>query len=217
MASPAIRVIKEGPKVMKEWYFKFDNGREVMKPLLKCWPGKLVDVAKAAGITLKALHDYMQGKVQLSQEEVYRLDNLLGIDLDDRIGEFAAVGPYILVASQKRALEDVYCAISHGGDASPYEIVPNAGPAEPSWRYFVVNTCGEDPSVVMAARGEKVTDIIDDILFNYSGSIAIDRSMYLDVIRTCAAASADPNANVQGMKALLTRHDLTDLRDAMYY
>lgn len=41
------------------------------------------------------------------------------------------------------------------GDARPCEIVPRQGAADPSWRYVLINTYGEPPSIVMGTSRSK--------------------------------------------------------------
>jgi hypothetical protein len=131
---------------------------------------------------------------------------LLGIQYDERLEMFLEVGPYTLVARKQIPLEGTCGNITLGWDASPCEIVPASGEADPSWRYFLLNTFGEPPSIVMAPRGETIADRLPDVLVNYSGIAYVPRSLYKDVVATCARAAREPAANVSEMSKFAERH-----------
>ena len=105
------------------------------------------------------------------------------------------------------ALKEVYEDLSSGGDASPCEIVPRQGAADPSWRYVLINTYGEPPSIVMTPRGAKITERLPDLLMNYDGIRAVAPEFYRDVVSTCARACREPTANIREMKDFLKRYE----------
>jgi len=183
-----------------------DNLFECVRDLVECWPNPPAEIARSAGITLQELQWFMADKAPLDEQKRAALMELLGIQYDERLEMFLEVGPYTLVARKQIPLEGTCGNITLGWDASPCEIVPASGEADPSWRYFLLNTFGEPPSIVMAPRGETIADRLPDVLVNYSGIAYVPRSLYKDVVATCARAAREPAANVSEMSKFAERH-----------
>lgn len=185
----------------------YDNAAAIAKSLVECWPNSPTDIAKSAGFTLRELQWFIMGKAPLERQHRFSLENVLGIQYDERVGEYVGAGPYALMAQKPKALEEFYLAISHGGDAHPCEIIPSQGIADPSWRYVFINTYGEPPSIVMAPRGEKITERLPDLLLNYAGTALVSPEFYRDVVSTCARACREPIANIREMEAFAKRYE----------
>jgi hypothetical protein len=185
----------------------YDNAAEIARNLVACWPNPPEEIAERAGITLRELQWFISGKAELDQEERFDLESLLGIDFDERQGIYVGVGPYVLVAHDSRALEEVYEFISHGGDACPCEIIPSRGAADPSWRYVLIKAYGDPPSIVMAPRGEKITERLPSLLMNYDGIKRVAPAFYRDVVSTCARACRDPGTNIPETRAFGKRYE----------
>ncbi|MGR7919644.1 hypothetical protein ACU6RQ_00720 [Zobellella denitrificans] len=185
----------------------YDNAAEIAKNLVARWPKPPAEIAKCAGISLRELQWFTSGKAPLDLHARFDLEALLGIEYDERIGEYVGIGPYVLMASKPLALKEVYEAISNGGDACPCEIVPRQGAADPSWRYVLINTYGEPPSIVMAPRGVKITERLPDLLMNYDGIKSVTPEFYRDVVSTCARACREPTANIREMKDFAKRYE----------
>ena len=185
----------------------YDNAAEIAKNLMTCWPNPPVEIAGYIGITLRELQWFASGKASLDRHARFDLEALLGIEYDESIGIYVGVGPYVLIAHKPLALKDVYESISKGGDARPCEIVPRWGAADPSWRYVLINTYGEPPSIVMAPRGAKITERLPDLLMNYDGIRPVASEFYRDVVSTCTRASREPAANIREMKDFVKRYE----------
>lgn len=185
----------------------YDNAAEIAKNLLACWPNSPAEIAKCAGITLRERQWFTSGKASLDRHARFDLEALLGIEFDESMGRYVEAGPYVLVANKPLALKEVYEGISGGGDARPCEIVPRQGAADPSWRYVLINTYGEPPSIVMAPRGAKITERLPDLLMNYDGIRAVAPEFYRDVVSTCARACREPAANIREMKDFVKRYE----------
>jgi hypothetical protein len=134
------------------------------------------------------------------------LKTLLGVKLDEENDRYVAQGPYVLMAKKSTALEEVYLSISNGGDASPCEIVPREGPADPNWRYVLINAYGKPPSIVMAPRGAKIINHFPELLFNYQGIIEVPAELYKDVVSTCARACRESFSNIPEMREFAKRY-----------
>lgn len=184
-----------------------DNVAEIAKNLVACWPNQPAEIAKCAGITLRELQWFTSVKAPLAWHTRFDLEALLGIEYDERIGSYIEVGPYVLMARKPQALKKVYEGLSGGGDAGPCEIVPYQGAADPSWRYVLIAMCGRPPSIVMAPRGEKITECLADLLMNYDGIKSVLPEFYQDVVSTCARACREPIANIREMKDFVTRYE----------
>jgi hypothetical protein len=184
----------------------YDNAAEIAKNLVACWPNPPGAIAKCAGIALRELQWFTSGKAPLDPHARFDLEDLLGIEYDERTGSYVGAGPYVLVAHKPQALKEVYEVLSNGGDARPCEIVPRQGAADPSWRYVLINACGEPPSIVMAARGTNITERLPDLLMNYDGIKAVDPEFYRDVVSTCARACREPAVNIREMKDFVKRY-----------
>ncbi|CAM5593995.1 putative protein OS=Stutzerimonas stutzeri OX=316 PE=4 SV=1 [Stutzerimonas stutzeri] len=185
----------------------YDNAAEIAKNLVACWPNSPADVAKCAGITLRELQWFTSGKAPLGRHARFDLEDLLGIEYDERMGSYVGAGPYVLVAHKPQAIKEVYEAMSKGGDARPCEIVPRQGAADPSWRYVLINTYGEPPSIVMAPRGANITERLPDLLMNYDGIRTVAPEFYRDVVSTCARAFREPAVNIREMKDFVKRYE----------
>jgi hypothetical protein len=185
----------------------YDNAAEIAKNLVACWPNPPAEIAKCAGITLRELQWFTSGKAPLDRHTRFDLEDLLGIEYDENMGCYVGAGPYVLMAHKPLSLKEVYEAISKGGDARPCEIVPRQGAADPSWRYVLINTYGEPPSIVMSPRGAKITERLPDLLLNYAGITPVSPELYLDVVSTCARACREPAANIREMKDFVKRYE----------
>lgn len=185
----------------------YDNAAEIAKNLVACWPNPPAEIAKRAGITLRELQWFTAGKSSLDRHVRFGLEDLLGIEYDESMGSYVSAGPCVLMAKKPMALKEVYEDLSKGGDASPCEIVPCQGAADPSWRYVLINTYGEPPSIVMAPRGAKITERLPELLLNYGGISAVAPEFYRDVVSTCAQACREPAANIREMKDFVKRYE----------
>ncbi|MCI5150935.1 MAG: hypothetical protein D3916_16390 [Candidatus Electrothrix sp. MAN1_4] len=195
--------ISEVDELWTDYYY--DNVAEIAKDLVACWPTLPAKIAKCAGITLKKLNWFTSGKATLEQHERLKLEELLGIEFDERTNRYVAAGPYVLMAQKPQALKEVYKRISGGGNACPYEILPYQGKEDPSWRYVFINAFYKPLSMIMAPRGEKITEHLPDLLMNYDGIKRIAPNRYRDVVSTCARACREPAANVREMKDFVRR------------
>ncbi|PWW05389.1 hypothetical protein [Mangrovibacter plantisponsor] len=185
----------------------YDNAAEIAKNLVACWPNSPAEIAKCAGITLRELQWFTSGKASLDRHARFDLEALLGIEYDESMGRYVEAGPYVLVAHKPLALKEVYEGISSGGDACPCEIVPRLGTSDPSWRYVLINTYGEPPSIVMAPRGAKITERLSELLMNYGGIKAVAPGFYRDVVSTCARACREPAGNIREMNDFAKRYE----------
>ncbi len=187
-----------------------DSGLEevaaLARNLVECWPNPPAEIASEVGITLRQLQWFISGRADLASSPRYRLEELLGIGLDERSGYLTAFGPYVLIARKPQALEAVYTEISHGGDASPWELLPGTGAADPSWRYILINTYGAPPSFVMVPRGDRIADRLDDLILNFAGPLSVARPFYQEVVTTCARACRSPKANIASMTEFVLRY-----------
>lgn len=197
--------------IVEDDYFRadsdYDNAAEIAKNLVACWPNPPAEIAGCAGITQRDLQWFTSGKAPLNRHARFNLEELLGIEYDEKMGDYSGAGPYVLMAHKPLALKEVYEAISKGGDARPCEIVPRQGAADPSWRYVLINTYGKPPSIVMAPRGAKITERLADLLLNYDGITPVSPEFYRDVISTCARACREPAANIREMKKFVKRYE----------
>lgn len=185
----------------------YDNTAEIAKNLVACWPNPPAEIAKCVGITLRELQWFTSGKAPLDRHARFGLEDLLGIEYDESMGCYVGAGPYVLVAQKPLALKEAYESISKGGDARPCEIVPRQGSADPSWRYVLINTYGEPPSIVMTPRGEKITERLPELLMNYAGITHVSPEFYRDVVSTCARACREPASNIREMQDFVNRYE----------
>jgi len=184
-----------------------DNVTNIIKNLVACWPNPPAEIARCAGVTLRELQWFISKRAPLDRQARFDLEDLLGIEYDESMGDYVEVGPYVLMANKPLALKEVYESISNGGDARPCEIVPRLGTADPSWRYILINTYGEPPSLVMSPRGAKITERLPDLFMNYAGTTSVSPEFYRDVVSTCARACREPAANIREMKDFVKRHE----------
>lgn len=188
-------------------YEEYDNLPEVAKNLVACWPNPPKEIAAAAGITLRQLQWFLSERSTLDHSGRFDLKHLLGIEYDERMGGYTHAGPYVLIARKPQAIEAVYQEISGGGDACPCELVPAQGRADPSWRYFLINAHSTPPTLVMAPRGEAITERLPDLLMNYEGIRPVSPAFYRDVVTTCARACQTPEANAREMRDFAIRYE----------
>lgn len=188
-------------------YEEHDNTPEIAKNLIACWPNPPKEVAAAAGITLRQLQWFTSERATLDRSARHDLGRLLGIEYDERMGGYTAAGPYVLIARKAHAIEAIYQEISGGGDACPCELVPAQGQADPSWRYVLINAHSTPPTLVMAPRGETITERLPDLMMNYEGIRPVSPAFYRDVVTTCARACQTPIANVREMTEFAKRYE----------
>ncbi|MCV3290954.1 hypothetical protein LZT28_22520 [Aeromonas media] len=183
-----------------------DNAADIAKHLVVCWPNPPVEVAKSASMTLPTLRWFMAGKTSLERAQRVSLETLLGIKYDVCTFSYVGSGPYVLMAHKPQALQTVYESISGGGDASPCEIVPREGVADPGWRYILINPYGSPPSIVMVPRGAKIMQRLPDVLLNYAGINTVSLEFFREVVATCAKACRDPASNLREMNHFVARY-----------
>lgn len=188
-------------------YEEHDNTPEIARNLVACWPNPPKEVAAAAGMTLRQLQWFTSERATLDQSTHYDLRHLLGIEYDERMGGYTPAGPYVLIARKAQAIEAIYQEISGGGDACPCELVPAQGQADPSWRYFLINAHSTPPTIVMAPRGEAITERLPNLLLNYEDIQPVSQAFYRDVVSTCARACMTPQANVREMTEFAKRYE----------
>lgn len=188
-------------------YEEYDNTPELARHLVACWPNPPKDIAATAGITLRQLQWFTTKRASLDGSARYDLTRLLGIEYDERMGGYTPAGPYALIARKAQAIEAIYQEISGGGDACPCELVPAQGQADPSWRYFLINAHSTPPTIVMAPRGEAITERLPDLLMNYEGIQPVSPAFYRDVVTTCARACQTPQANSREMTEFAKRYE----------
>jgi hypothetical protein len=188
-------------------YQPHDSTAEIAKNLVACWPNPPKEVAAAAGITLRQLQWFISQRAGLETSVRNDLGCLLGIEYHERMGGYTPAGPYVLIARKAQAIEAIYQEISCGGDACPCELVPAQGLADPSWRYVLINAYGTPPTLVMAPRGEAITERLPDLMMNYQGIRLVSPAFYRDVVTTCARACQTPTANVRGMTEFARRYE----------
>jgi hypothetical protein len=174
--------------------------------LVACWPNPPKEIAAAAGITLRQLQWFTSDRASLDQSTHYDVRRLLGIDYDERMGGYTPAGPYVLIARKGQAIEAIYQEIS-GGGACPCELVPAQGQADPSWRYVLINAHCTPPTIVMAPRGEAITQRLPELLMNYEGIRPVSQAFYRDVVTTSARACQTPEANVREMTEFAKRYE----------
>lgn len=188
-------------------YEEHDNTPEIARNLIACWPNPAKDIATAAGITLRRLQWFTSERATLDQPTHSCLRRVLGIKYDERMGGYMPAGPYVLILRKAQAIEAIYLEISGGGDACPCELVPAQGLADPSWRYMLINAHSTPPTIVMAPRGEALTERLPDLMMNYEGIRQVSQAFYRDVVATCARACRTPQANVREMTEFAGRYE----------
>lgn len=188
-------------------YEEHDNTPEIARNLVACWPNPSKEVAAAAGITLRQLQWFTSERATLDKSTHYDLRHLLGIEYDERVGGYTPSGPYVLIARKAQAIEAIYQEISGGGDACPCELVPAQVQADPSWRYVLINAHSTPPTIVMAPRGETITERLPDLILNFEGIRPVSQAFYRDVVTTCARACQTPRANVREMTEFAKRYE----------
>lgn len=184
----------------------YDNAAEVANNVVACWPNPAKDIARAIGMTLKELNWFLDEKSSLDRSKRYDLIDMLGVEFDEFLGEYAARGPCVLMAKKARALEDIYTDLTGGGDAWPCELIPSRGQADPSWRYVLINPHSRAPSILMVARGDQIAERLDSLLLNFDGMRRVDPALYRDVVSTCAKACQSPRANGSAIRDFSERY-----------
>lgn len=174
--------------------------------ILKCWPNPLTEVAAMLGVTLRELKWHLGGKSGLGNAN--ELERLVGIDYDSSYDDFDFLHGVVISGASvgAKALEEALTTITHGGDAIPYEAVPTGQPADPSWRYFLIETHGVGASVVMIPRGNPLADRMDSLVLNYEGIKSVPDALYRDLVGTVGKACLTPWANTTEVADFNLRH-----------
>ena len=71
----------------------------------------------------------------------------------------------------------------------------------------MINAHSTPPTLVMAPRGEAITERLPDLLMNYEGIRAVSPALYRDVVTTCARACQAPEANAREMRDFAKRYE----------
>ena len=171
-----------------------DTLYEAASALLRCWPNPLSDVAKTIGIKTQDLKWFMAGKAALPPRSRYLLMHILGVTVDES-GYYESTAPCVIIGHDGKTLSNAYNFISSGGDASPFEILPDEGPGDPSWRYFIIDRMWGFAAIAMVYRGAPHLEKIPEILYNYAGIRKLPCLLYMAVVEACSRASRTPGAN----------------------
>lgn len=185
----------------------YDNAAEITKHLVACWPNPPAEIANCIGTTLRELQWFISEKAPLAPHLRINLENLLGIEYDESIGEYIGTGPYILIARKPLAIKKLHEVISDAWDAQSCEIIPHQGAADPSWRYILINKHETILSIMMAPRGAKATEFLPKLLTNYNGATSVPIEFYRDVTSTCARACIKTTANIREMTGFIERFE----------
>jgi hypothetical protein len=173
---------------------------ELAKDLVACWPNSAAEIASAIGTTAREMKWLLDGKASFDKRTLYEMLSILSIEWVDDDG-YEATGPCVLVANNIGPATRIYDRLSHGGDLDfSYEVVPESGQADPSWRYLLFQSYGGVPNILMFGRGSKESDRLNDKAFiNFEGLRPVPNKLYRDVVATCARASQSPLANRREM------------------
>lgn len=181
----------------QEWTDEDDSTMvSLAKDLVTCWPNSASEIARSIGTTAREMKWFLDGKAVLDECTVFELLSVLGIERRGQ-GYYEASGPCVLVAKDVHAATRIYDELSHGGDLTfSYEVVPESGQTDPSWRYLLFQSCGGCPNIMMFERGSKAADrLIDKFFINFEGVRSVPSKLYRDVVATAARASRSPLAN----------------------
>lgn len=187
----------------------YDYAVAKAKLMVDNWPNKMLDIARALGITARELKWYLNGQADLFDADRLELLSMLSVECDDRISDdYEAFGPCVLLAGSVRSISAAYNELSCGGDLEySFEALPDKGAADPSWRYLVFKAYRKEPSVIMVPRGSNVAEQLDSRTFiNFDGQRTIKAEVYRDIVSSCGRACAAPTANVPEMSAFAERN-----------
>ncbi|AVA38280.1 MULTISPECIES: hypothetical protein [Cupriavidus] len=199
-------------------YLAIDDAGEKMGLVLKVWPNKAASVAQEAGITLRELQWFVNGKVELPREQRWALENLLGVEWNETYGGFDINGPFVLIGEGPKPILAAYDEFTRGGDLDfSVEPIPDSGRADPSWRYVLAQPCGELSSVMMFPRGSAAAESLDAGNFiNFGGPSVIPEAIYRDMVATCGRACRSPASNRVEMLEFNRRYNWHDIIGAPF-
>ena len=187
--------------------FVSDNVAELTQWIIQSSNHTAAQFAKHIGIGTKELNWFIAGKYNLPDKKRRVLLRFLGLSMNDY--EYEVSQPYVFIANKMAAIAGLYNNISHGGDDSPLEIIPANGPADPSWRYAIFNVEFYSSIVVMFPRGEKITDRMEEILFNFRGEYKVKPDFFNKLVAACAKACSSPERNIPTMTKFSQANQLT--------
>lgn len=176
------------------------------KDLVTCWPNSAAEIARSIGTTTRDLKWFLDRKAGLDEDTLTEFLSVLGIEWLEQ-GYYEASGPCVLVAKDVGAATRIYNELSHGGDLNfSFEVVPESGQTDPSWRYLLFQSYGGPPSIIMFERGSRAADRLNDKIFiNFEGVRPVPSKLYRDVVATSARASHSPLANRREMEGFEKR------------
>lgn len=166
-----------------------------VQTLLDCWPRPLAEVTAAVGITGQQLRRYLAGTEDLPTVSRLRLFKHLGLRYEPHGADAYLQTPrgYVLHAAPSYArMVQAYEELTTGGDIEfSIEIVPPSAPYDLSWRYLLVQPCG-DPLIVIAfprcpplserrMRRETAAAVLGGGLINHFGPCCVDPQLYAEV------------------------------------
>lgn len=170
------------------------DGCDIVRTLLRCWPNKLLDVARTIGITAKELRWCLADRIKI-QGVFPHLYSMIGVEY--KFGFWQACGGCILVGMSGRATVAAYEELSHGGDLEfSFEAVPETSEPDPKWHYIVLRACGSLVNLIVIPRGSGAANILDaDHLINFEGVSQVPNDVYFTIVTTCARGRVNPYVN----------------------
>lgn len=179
---------------------------ELVKHLVNSWPNTQLEISKHVGVSRRELDWYTRDKAGLNRRVIFHLEDVFNLEFDEFTGDYQALGPFVLVASNTTSIKYLFDEVSQGGDAQPFEVVPREGELDPLWRYVLIKRGMWPVCIIMAARGSQLVEQLPALVVNYQGVRGVDPALYRDVVLTCGRASKSPRDNVREMKEFQVRY-----------
>lgn len=172
-----------------------------IRAMLRCWPNTYKEVAHAADMTLKELNRNLSGKHGAGVDALGRVFHILGFEIDDE-GYRVPVGPCALIFRTLRSAQHCFNALSAGGDQRyGFEVLPKNGIPDPSFRYLLFESHGDNPCVLMIPRGQMAGGTLDKHFINCrERPELVDVKFYRGLMTACSKACASPESNTKVME-----------------
>lgn len=176
----------------------------LVKSVVANWPRPIGELAGELGTSVRSLQWFMNGKAKLDFTAWDRLERLLTLGTNE-FGDYEIDGPLVLIARKERDIEHCWSSMTCGGDSYPLELVPSAGEADPSWRYFLVNRVNDSQlRFVIAPRGSVIADRMEKrIAMNFRGRLAVPTAIYSGVVEACGVACRSSAHNSRSIGFLM--------------
>ena len=165
------------------------------KCVSSCFPSDPRALAAMLDIPLRHLDWFFSEKYRLDESKRALLADVLSLEKDPESGQLSFQEPYFFEVKNGRSMKDIAAFFIAKYKTKGFEIIPQKGKADSTWRYFLFTKKADLLMVIRGGCQAFNTKRLPNILMDYLGVCKVSRAFYDDVVETYSRAACDPKVN----------------------